>query len=94
MNKGDFVGRPKLAEQKGRGIQKTLIAFKMAEKSAPPRPHYSIWSGDGARELGEVVSGTIKRRMIKGVPPARSIPGAFRQKATSDSGHFTVAAGA
>jgi hypothetical protein len=30
--------------------------------------------------MAATVSGTIKRRMIKGVPPARSIPKAFRQR--------------
>jgi aminomethyltransferase len=31
----------------------------MAEKSAPPRPHYPIWStGAGAEKVGEVASGT------------------------------------
>ena len=35
------------------------MAFKMTEKSAPPRPHYPIWStGPNRAKLGEVVSGT------------------------------------
>ena len=44
LGKGDFVGRPVLAEQKTRGTTRKLVAFKFAEKSAPPRPHYPIWS--------------------------------------------------
>ena len=48
-----------LAEQKAKGVGKKLVAFKMAEKSAPPRPHYAIWSpAPNAARLGEVVSGT------------------------------------
>jgi aminomethyltransferase len=59
LDKGDFVGRAVLAEQKARGTQKKCVAFKMTDKSAPPRPHYPIWSsGPEAKRLGEVVSGT------------------------------------
>jgi glycine cleavage system T protein (aminomethyltransferase) len=56
FEKGDFNGRSVLAEQKTNGVKKKLIAFKMTEKSAPPRPHYTIFSGD--KKLGEVTSGT------------------------------------
>jgi glycine cleavage system T protein (aminomethyltransferase) len=59
LNKDDFVGRSVLAEQKANGATKKLIAFKMSEKSAPPRTHYSIWStGPKAARIGEVTSGT------------------------------------
>jgi aminomethyltransferase len=59
MDKGGFIGRPELAAQKANGTKKKLVAFKMTDKSAPPRPHYPIWSSGGeARQLGEVVSGT------------------------------------
>jgi aminomethyltransferase len=59
LDKGDFVGRTVLAEQKARGAQKKCVAFKMTDKSAPPRPHYPIWSaGADARQLGVVTSGT------------------------------------
>jgi aminomethyltransferase len=59
LDKGDFVGRTVLAEQKANGVGKKLAAFKMAEKSAPPRPHYPILSANGSSEkLGEVASGT------------------------------------
>lgn len=75
FEKGEFTGRPKLIEQKEKGVSKTLVAFKMTDKSAPPRPHYPIWSGDGARQIGEVVSGTQSPSMNLGiglgyVPPA------------------------
>ncbi len=56
LDKGDFVGRSVLAEQKAGGTKKKLVAFKMTEKSAPPRPHYPIWINGAA--VGEVVSGT------------------------------------
>ena len=59
LDKGEFVGRSVLAEQKAKGTSKKLVAFKMTDRSAPPRPHYPIWStGPGAAKIGEVVSGT------------------------------------
>ena len=59
LDKGEFVGRPVLAEQKIKGVSKRLIAFKMTDKSAPPRPHYAIWSrGSHGAKLGDVTSGT------------------------------------
>lgn len=59
LDKGDFVGRARLAQQKKEGVTRRCIAFRMAEKTAPPRPHYAIWSvGPEARAIGEVVSGT------------------------------------
>jgi aminomethyltransferase len=56
LDKGDFIGRSVLAEQKTHGVSKKCVAFKMTDKSAPPRPQYPIWS-DGVK-VGEVVSGT------------------------------------
>ena len=59
FDKGEFTGRSALMVQKEQGVSKKCVAFKMTGKSAPPRPHYPIWSG-GADEkpIGEVASGT------------------------------------
>ena len=81
LDKGDFIGRAVLAEQKGRGTAKKCAAFKMTDKSAPPRPHYPIWSsGAGAAKIGEVVSGTQSPSLGVGiglgyVPPEFAKPG-------------------
>ncbi|HEV2327189.1 MAG TPA: glycine cleavage system aminomethyltransferase GcvT [Verrucomicrobiae bacterium] len=56
LDKGEFVGRSVLAEQKAKGTKKKLVAFTMAEKSAPPRPHYPIQSA--GTPVGVVTSGT------------------------------------
>jgi aminomethyltransferase len=56
LDKGEFNGRAVLAEQKAKGTKKKLIAFKMAGKSAPPRPHYPIWVN--GVNVGIVTSGT------------------------------------
>lgn len=76
LDKGEFCGRSVLAKQKAEGVAKRCVAFRMAEKSAPPRPHYSIWSvGPESKLLGEVVSGTQSPSLGCGigmgyVPPA------------------------
>jgi aminomethyltransferase len=56
LDKGEFIGRKILAEQKANGAKKKLVAFKMTDKCAPPRPHYKIFSGE--KEIGIVTSGT------------------------------------
>ena len=78
LDKGEFIGRNVLAEQKANGVSKKCIAFKMTDKSAPPRPHYPIWA-NGAR-VGEVVSGTQSPSLNVGigmgyVPPEFAAPG-------------------
>src|SRR5262249_3644404 len=59
LDKGDFIGRGRLVMQKEKGVRKKLVAFRMTDKSAPPRPQYTIWStGEKSSQIGEVVSGT------------------------------------
>ena len=56
LDKGKFVGSESLAQQKAAGVQRKCVAFRMADRSAPPRPHYPIWAG--GTKVGEVTSGT------------------------------------
>jgi len=77
FDKGEFNGRSVLAEQKANGVQKKCVAFKMTDKSAPPRPHYPIWA-NGAK-VGEVTSGTQSPSLGIGigmgyVPPESAKP--------------------
>lgn len=59
LDKTQFTGREKLAKQKAQGVSKKLVAFRMADKSAPPRPQYPLWSsGNQSARIGQVVSGT------------------------------------
>jgi aminomethyltransferase len=68
LDKGEFSGRSVMAEQKAKGTSRKLAAFKMADKSAPPRPHYPIWSaGSGSARLGEVASGTQSPSLGSGI---------------------------
>jgi aminomethyltransferase len=80
LDKGEFVGRSALAEQKGRGVQKRNVAFTMCEKSAPPRPGYPIWDETASRRLGTVASGTQSPSLNVGIgmaylPPEFAAPG-------------------
>ena len=80
FDKADFVGRSVLAEQKAKGTAKKLVAFKMSDRSAPPRPRYPIWSpGPQSARLGQVVSGTQSPSLGVGiglgyVPPESAKP--------------------
>ncbi len=65
LDKGEFIGRSVLAAQKASGVNKKLVAFKMTDKSAPPRPHYPIWV-NGAN-VGQVVSGTQSPSLNVGI---------------------------
>lgn len=78
FDKGEFVGRSVLADQRAGALRKKLIAFRMTERSAPPRPGYAIWTGD--TEIGTVVSGTQSPSLNVGigmgyVPPALAVVG-------------------
>jgi len=77
FDKGEFNGRGVCADQKAAGVGKKCVAFKMTGKSAPPRPHYSIWFN--GEKVGEVVSGTQSPSLGTGigmgyVPPAVAQP--------------------
>jgi aminomethyltransferase len=80
LDKGDFVGRGVLAEQKANGVRKKCVALKMTDKSAPPRPHYPIWA-NGAR-AGEVTSGTQSPSLGIGVGMGY-VPPEFAKKDTA-----------
>lgn len=83
LDKGDFTGRTVLAEQKAQGTAKKCIAFKMTDKSAPPRPHYAIFSaGPDAKKIGNVVSGTQSPSLNVGIGMGY-VPPEFTKAATS-----------
>lgn len=65
LDKGPFNGREILAMQKLQGAPQRCVAFKMIEKSPPPRPHYRVWF-DG-QPVGDVVSGTLSPSLNLGI---------------------------
>jgi aminomethyltransferase len=74
LEKGDFCGRAALLAQKTEGVKKRCVAFKMVDKSAPPRPGYPIWV-DGV-QVGTVVSGTQSPSLSNGIGLGYVPPGA------------------
>jgi aminomethyltransferase len=65
LDKGEFNGRAVLVDQKANGTKKKLVAFKMTDKSAPPRPHYPIWVNSVS--VGIVTSGTQSPSLNYGI---------------------------
>jgi aminomethyltransferase len=81
-DKGDFVGRSALLKQKEEGPSKKCVAFRMTEKSAPPRPGYQVAVADTV--VGTVASGTQSPTLNAGiglayVPPSLATPGTALQ---------------
>lgn len=73
LDKGEFIGRAVLAEQKANGPKKKLVAFRMTARSAPPRPHYPIWSR--GEPCGIVTSGTQSPSLGAGIGMGYLPPG-------------------
>ena len=65
LDKPAFNGRETLAAQKAAGPTKRCIAFRMTDKSAPPRPQYAIYANGAA--VGQVVSGTQSPTLNAGI---------------------------
>ncbi|MFD0697946.1 glycine cleavage system aminomethyltransferase GcvT [Paenibacillus sp. GCM10027628] len=55
LDKGDFIGRDVLVEQKANGTPRKLVGIEMVERGIP-RPHYAVYA-DG-KQIGEVTTGT------------------------------------
>ena len=78
FDKGDFVGRTVLAAHRAGPLQKKLVAFRMIERSAPPRPSYPIRVN--GLEVGTVASGTQSPSLSVGIglgyiPPEMAVVG-------------------
>lgn len=64
LDKGDFIGREALAEQKEAGPTRRLVGLRLTERGFP-RPGYAILS-EGA-EVGVVTSGTLSPSLGEGI---------------------------
>lgn len=56
LDKGDFIGRAALMDQKARGIKRQITAFKMAEGGIPRQGMAVFYQG---KEIGHVTSGSV-----------------------------------
>jgi aminomethyltransferase len=71
MDKGEFVGRMALVEQKERGIPSRLWGLRMKDRLIP-RPHYSVLAGE--ERVGETTSGTFSPTLRVGIALAYLSP--------------------
>ncbi len=55
LDKGDFIGRDALLEQKTNGVPRKLVGIEMQERGIP-RPHYAVYAE--GKQIGEVTTGT------------------------------------
>ncbi len=66
LEKPAFIGRDVLLRQKADGgPAERLAAFRMTDKSPPPRPHYAVYA-DGAT-VGETTSGGLSPSLEAGI---------------------------
>ncbi|TCS83996.1 glycine cleavage system aminomethyltransferase GcvT [Tepidibacillus fermentans] len=54
-DKGDFIGRDVLLQQKEQGTPRKLVGIEMIERGIP-RSHYPVYVGD--EQIGEITTGT------------------------------------
>jgi aminomethyltransferase len=64
LNKGDFIGRDRLLQQKEEGLTRKLVGFEMTDKGVA-RDHYPIFIDD--REAGVVTSGSFAPYLKKNI---------------------------
>jgi aminomethyltransferase len=79
LQKGEFIGREKLAHDREQGPARRLVPFRMTEKGPPPRPHYAVYQN--GEPISEVTSGTLSPSLNYGIgmaylPAARARIGA------------------
>ena len=70
LEKPAFVGRDALRHQKADGgPAERLVAFRMTDKSPPPRPHYAVYARDGdtGAPVGETTSGGLSPSLEAGI---------------------------
>ena len=88
LDKGGFIGREALAQQKEKKPARKCVAFKLLKKAPPPRAGYTIWGCDTLPHkedkpmLGEVTSGTQSPSLGVGIGLGY-VPREFAQPDTS-----------
>jgi aminomethyltransferase len=71
FDKGGFIGREALLQQKEEGIPSRLWGLRMNDKLIP-RPHYHVFAGD--ERVGETTSGTFSPTLRVGIAMAYLSP--------------------
>jgi aminomethyltransferase len=79
--KPGFIGKEQLAQQKAQGVSRRCVAFKMVDRSPPPRHGYPVHVPNSTDDpVGSVTSGTLSPCLNTGiglayVPTELSQPG-------------------
>ena len=66
LDKGNFVGSEVLKTQKAEGCRERLMAIKLNERAAPPRPGYPVLDADG-NALSVLTSGGLSPSLGEGI---------------------------
>lgn len=66
LDKGDFIGRDVLAQQKADGPALRLVALQYTDKGAPPRAHYPVVNVEG-EQVSELCSGVLSPSLMTGI---------------------------
>lgn len=68
LDKGPFIGRDILQQQKTAGVSQRLVAIKVDEKSPPIRSHYAVLAG--GEKVAETTSGALAPSLGHGIAMA------------------------
>jgi aminomethyltransferase len=72
LEKGEFIGRDALKEQKNVGLKRVRIGLRMLERGVPRQDYKLLKEG---KEVGHVTSGTISPLLSTGVAMGYANPG-------------------
>jgi aminomethyltransferase len=64
LNKGEFIGRDALVQERAAGIKRRLVGVELLERGVA-RPHYRILAAE--QEIGGVTSGTMSPSLNKAI---------------------------
>jgi aminomethyltransferase len=64
LDKGDFIGREALAQQKASGVPRKLVGLQMIDRGIP-RTHYPVYIGE--ERIGEITTGTQSPTLKKNI---------------------------
>jgi aminomethyltransferase len=67
FDKGDFIGRTKLLDQRTRGLQRRLMAFELLEKAVPRHGFAILGAQPSGQPIGQVTSGNLSPLLQKGI---------------------------
>lgn len=67
FDKGDFIGRSVLADQKEKGVNRKLVGIELIDKAIGRQGHEIFSEAEGGEKLGVVTSGTVGPSIEKNI---------------------------